>query len=436
MINNIDRIWLVRPNLGNPLILAPEDLKRFTITIAYRKVWNHGESTVEWPRSSHDLFLQFRATRYFGLQVGYNFVPFKIFSAHDYNRHTEYHDNYSDGKHAITSKQQQYRNYFRWEVQLDVGIEESVIERIKRHSGGWPSLLNIKSRTNGRINYHSLYIHEDFNDSANFTILQITDTHIAKRNDLIPEILCKVRNKSECDDLKRRYVNFNDNLRAFIKEANKRIESGENVIVVLTGDITDYYFDGYWDGKFVCGQGIGGDPNWPDRRKKLGGSWTSNMLQFIEIITGKDSKIGALKCPIFTILGNHDYYANEILLNYYVGSSLADAFTDAIAEREDYGAFFKFNSDNSIETEEVENCAREYDFWAYPRIGGKKHMCMAGPLWTCYDDSIAIRKTFKEVIRSKHISGSELECLRQWRANLVDFAGDKSYWLIKPKSWI
>jgi hypothetical protein len=201
------------------------------------------------------------------------------------------------------------------------------------------------------------------------------------------------------------------------------LETGENVIVVLTGDITDYYFDGYWDGKFVCGQGSQDEPGWPDRRTELDGAWNSNMLQFIKIITGEDSKIGALKCPIFTVLGNHDYYANEILLNYDVGSSWVDAITDAIEEREDYGAFFKFDSDNSIEKEEVENCAREYDFWAYPRIGGKKH-------------NIAIRKTFKEVIRSKHRFDGELGCLRQWRASLVDNWGDKSYWLIKPKSWI
>lgn len=443
MIENTKRLLLVRPNLGNPLILTPTDLKKFTVTIAYKFPWKADPGTIEWPTTSpggiHSFYLQLRSNSYFGIKLGNHLIPLKILKVHDYSKHPFFEDDYKHMIHPITSLQQQYANGFRWEVKVDVGLDDHRIDELRERTGGLPALLDIESlfdRTQRIINHHAIYVHESLKDSAEFTILHITDTHIAKRNDLIPEILCKVRNKSECDDLKKRYINFNDNLRAFIKEANKRIESGENVIVVLTGDITDYYFDGYWDGKFVCGQGIGGEPGWPDRRKKLDGSWNSNMLQFIEIITGEDSKIGALKCPIFTILGNHDYYANEILLNYYVGSSAADAFTDAIAEREDYGAFFKFNSDNSIEAEEVENCAREYDFWAYPRMDGKKHMCFGAGMWWVYTDSIAIRKTFKEVIRSKHISGSELKCLRQWRANLVDFAGDKSYWLIKPKSWI
>jgi hypothetical protein len=413
MIEKVDRIWLVRPNLGNPFILAPDDLKHFTITIAYRKPWNQKEDTVEWPKSSHDLFLQFRAAIYFGVQAGYNFIPFKVLSAHGYKRHPEYHDNYSDVKHAITSEQQQYRNNFRWEVQLDVGLEESAIERIKRHNGGWPSLLDIKSRThsNGRINYHSLYIHMGFKNSADFTILQITDTHIAKRYDKIPEILCSVRNEVECERLKRRYNNPNDNLRAFIHEANKRIQNGEKIIVVITGDITDYYFDGYSNGIWACGQG-GSD----DTRENLAkSSWDSNIKCFEKIITGSDSKSEALKCPIFTVIGNHEYYANEILLNFIFGvtadqyaniipvvGSIIDALVDGTRERKEYGAFNLYQQE-----------AREYDYYAYPTSGKR---------------SIAYRKSFKEVLPQKR--GSILH------ADLSDFSGDKSYWLIKPKSWI
>ena len=425
MLKKLERIWLVRPNLGRPLILKPSELKRFTVTLAYHKPFRAKEDTVEWltPSELHDFQLQLQSFSYFGITCRNITILLKVFRVYGYFKHPFFKDDYSHVRHPITSAQQQYRSGFRWEVKVDVGISDHDTERLQRLAG-WPTLLNIDhwfDRTSRKKNHHAIYVHESLRNSSDFTILHITDTHIAKRNDLIPEILCQVRNKTECEDLKRRYVNFNDHLRAFIKEANRRVNKGENVIVVLTGDITDYYFDGYWDGKFVCGQGVG----WPDRRKEVADSTlNSNMRKFVEIITGKDGKGEALKCPIFTVIGNHEYYANEILLNYLVGSSVGDVFTDAIKEREDYGGFFKFNPNNPPEKEEAENRAREYDFWAYPRKGGKIR-------------SRAMRKTFKEVIRKKGSLGSvELYLMSKWRASLVDDWGDKSFWLIKPKSWI
>lgn len=228
--------------------------------------------------------------------------------------------------------------------------------------------------------------------------------------------------KKECFLLKERYINFNDPLRAFIKEANRRVENGENVIVVLTGDITDYYFDGYWNGEWVCIQG----GQWPNRREQAAGSaWNSNIRKFHEIITGRDGKGEALKCPIFTIPGNHEYYANEILMNFRGGSSLANIFVDAIFTRHEYRAF-GLN----------ENEAREYDFWAYPRINGKDHQIFIGTSPVTLPDSIAVRKTFKEIKETPEdaLLPRDLETLafKYWQASLVDSAGDKSYWLMKP----
>jgi hypothetical protein len=418
MINKINRIWIVRPNLGNPSILKPEELKRFTITAAYRKQpWNAEENTVEWPKNSHELFLQFRQALYFGIEIGNEFIPFKVFSAHDYKRHPEYHDNYSEVKHAVTSEQQQYINNFRWEVKVDIGLEDYDIDKIKQYCGGWPSLFNLKSRTRSdrMINYHSIYVHEDLKDSNDFTILQITDTHIAKRYDIIPEILCRVRNEVECKRLKNRYNNPNDNFRAFIKEANSRIEKGENVIVALTGDIVDYYFDGYWDGHFACGQG--NLEGWEDRREQLAdGEWDSNIKKFHDIVTGRDGKGEALKCPIYTVIGNHEYYANEILMYFKAGTAIGDIFVDAIFTRCEYRAFNLHKNE-----------ALDYDFWAYPRKGGSYH-------------TIGDRKTFK-VIKNTHVTklsptNFETINLKNWQASIVDAAGDHTYWLIKPKSWI
>ena len=413
-----ERIRIVRPNLGNPLILEPKELKQFEITVAYHKRWNLKERDVP--------FLSIRRVRELlkqnppRIEWGRIKIPLKIFSVHSYRRHPIYNkEDYSHVKFAKTSVQQQYRNGFRWEMRVVVGIDSRKLNVLK-DSLGWPNLLDL-SWHGHNTNKHALYVHKTLKHSKDFTILHITDTHISQKNDKIPEILCQVRNSSECKVLESKYNNFNDNLRAFIKEANKRVrDENGSVIVVLTGDIVDYYFDGYWNGKFICGQG---GQSAPDRRREATGStWGySNIEKFREIILGEDNKGERLCCPIFTVLGNHDYYMNEILLNFKFGLSFG------VKERDTGSAF-------NLDKEE----GREYDFWAFPRAGGKDHLIPLKPLGfpLRLKDSIAIRKTFKEIIRAKNVPKTlENISLKDWKASLVDFAGDWSYWLLKPKSW-
>jgi len=421
-------IRLVRPSLGNPLILDPDELQNFEITVAYKKDWINGkeerdEAVPDISTSGIERILEDSPPK-----VGYGnlWIPLSIKSVHSFCKYSKFEDNYSAVRHAVTNEEQQYLNGYRWEARVTVGINNEQIRSLKGSS--WPRLLNLQWKWTEYaykpytvINYHAIYVHETLKSSGEFTILHITDTHIAKKNDLIPEILCQVRNKKECENLKKRYVNFNDHLRAFIKEANNRVvKNGEKVIVVLTGDITDYYFDGYWDGKFICGQGD--PPGWPDRREQATGSaWNSNIRKFHEIITGREDNGEALKCPIFTILGNHEYYANEILMNYVIGAWLIRKFEN----RDDYTAFNL-----------TPNEGMEYDFRAYPKIDGKDHQVG----FKRVADSIAVRKTFKEIKETdaKHLSPSSDETLsfKNWQVSLVDAVGDKTYWLIKPKSWI
>lgn len=395
------RIRIVRPNLGNPLILEPNGLNQFEITVAYIKEWNQKESDV--PYLSTARVKELLEQNYPRIKWGNIDIPLKIFRVHSKLQHPPYVANYSNVRHARTSLKQQYRNGFRWEMRVDVGIDNNDIE-VLRDSLGWPNLLNLTWHGHN-TNKHALYVHETLKHSSNFTVLHITDTHISQRNDRIPELLCQVRNKNECETLKSKYNNYNDNLRAFIKEANRRVkDENKSVIVVLTGDIVDYHFDGYWDGKFICGQG---GQNAPDRRREATGSaWGySNIEKFREIILGEDNKGERLCCPIFTVLGNHDYYMNEILLNFEFGSIFK------IKDRDSYDAF-------GLNPEE----GREYDFWAFPRQGGK-------------EKPIAERKTFKEIIRTENVNNNiDMLILKNWKASLVDFAGDWSYWLIKPRS--
>jgi hypothetical protein len=407
-------IRIVRPNLGNPLILEPNGLKQFEITVAYIHEWGADESDV--PFFSTERVKELLEQNHPRIMWNNISVPLKIFRVHSELQHPPYEANYSDVNHAKTSIQQQYINGFRWEMRVDVGVDDNDID-VLSNALEWPTLLNILWHGHNE-NKHALYVHETLNHSNKFTVLHITDTHISQRNDQIPELLCQVRNQNECEILQSKYNNFNDNLRAFIKEANRRVEEGESVIVILTGDIVDYYFDGYWNGKFICGQ-KGQDA--PDRRREATGTtWDySNIEKFREIITGDNEEQTGLCCPIFTVLGNHDYYANEIPLNLEVNFLGLRRLTP----KDNYSAFGLNQNEGT-----------EYDFWAFPREDGKDHIIYVGPHRAPVQlkDSIAIRKTHKELKLSETVS-SDLEhiALKNWKASLDQ---NWAYWLLKPKS--
>jgi hypothetical protein len=381
-------LYLARPNLGNPLILRPEELNYFVVTFAYKKPGKMKEGDVPYPSTS-EILNQLRRDPP-KIFWGNKEVTLNIQEVHWFVRHPYFKANYGDVEHARGDREQQYYNGFRWEILAGVGIDDNKIEELK-NSIGWPTLLNLRY---GPANHHAIYVHETLARSNEFTILHITDTHISQRNDKIPELLSQVRNRRECELLAAKYVNFNDNLRSFIKIANERWrEEGGKVIVVLTGDIVDYYFDGWWNGKFICGQGQFA----PDRRKEAtGSSWGySNVSKFREIILGTDRKGEPLICPLFTVLGNHDYLMNEPPLSLELYMKILGAkLTHDKNAHDSFGLSY--------------DEGREYDYWAYPRNDGKHR-------------SIAKRKTFKENIKKD-----------SWKASLDQ---DWSYWLAKPKSW-
>ncbi|NIT58236.1 MAG: hypothetical protein GWN67_27000 [Phycisphaerae bacterium] len=116
------------------------------------------------------------------------------------------------------------------------------------------------------------------------------------------------------------------------------------------------------------------------------------MGKFREIVLGTDKKGEELLCPLFTVLGNHDYLMNEVLLNFDIN----------------LGPFKLKSRDTSDAFNLLPDEGREYDYWAFPRNGGKHK-------------SIRERKNFKENINRNN-----------WKASLNQ---DWSYWLAKPKSW-
>jgi hypothetical protein len=273
-------LFLVKPNLGNPLILQPKDIiEGFRLVFAGK--------TDETP-SSREVFLKLTnsiqlkkidGTADFGLRVLEVSTKCTIYSR-------------PKTSWPITARDHKYKAGFRWEYEVKVKV--TVPSDAIREPQGWPQIFDIyfyeKHTHSKKTNYHAIYVDERLPTSDKFTLIHITDLHVAIRNDRIPEILSEVRDKIEHRKLLAKYNNFNNNLRAVIKYANEKLGKDHSVVLVATGDLTDYYHDGFF---------------------KKGNKSTSNFAKLVEILTNRDGKGEPLKCPIFTILGNHDYLLYE-----------------------------------------------------------------------------------------------------------------------------
>ncbi|MFX1379493.1 MAG: metallophosphoesterase family protein [Promethearchaeota archaeon] len=181
-----------------------------------------------------------------------------------------------------------------------------------------------------RINYHSLVITKQ--KWQDFTFIHATDLHLAERNDKLFEIIKKwtetsvkesvenffeevrkkLKIKKEQDKkekllseikipLRKRLINPNNQLRKFIKLMNRKVLKNELDFIVLTGDLVDYTILSRFAKKLrKLNEFRYEDSNWqvfkniilniPSQEKHKG------------IIRSEE-----LNCPIFTILGNHDY---------------------------------------------------------------------------------------------------------------------------------
>lgn len=315
-------LFLVKPNLGNPLILQPRD-----ITEGFRLVF--AGKTDERP-SSREVLLKLRnsalqlkkidGTADFGLRV-----------LEVSTKCTIYPRTRKDW--PITSRDHQYKAGFRWEYEVKVKV--TVPSDAIREPQGWPQIFDIyfyETHTHSKkTNYHAIYVDERLPMSDKFTLIHITDLHVAIRNDRIPEILSEVRDKIEHRKLLAKYNNFNDNLRAVIKYANEKLRKGDLVILVATGDLTDYYHDGFF--------------TWKKGKAKKS---TSNFKNLVDIITGRDGKGEPLKCPMFTVLGNHDYLLYEPPL--CIDITLLKLIK--VHEKDSYDAFRLTHYEG-----------REYDYW-------------------------------------------------------------------------
>ena len=178
--------------------------------------------------------------------------------------------------------------YLKLRVKLDLGTEspESLL-RVNDKGATLPCVYDLVflDEESGleRVNHHSIQFTGNKNGECRF--IHLTDLHVAKRND---EILGESL-KGECrgfrDFIESNYINFNDNFRKFIRNANDLADDGKLDFVVITGDLVDFSFHGWDDG-----------PNTDE----------NNWRTFIDICTGRSGEEG-LKVALFTTTGNHDW---------------------------------------------------------------------------------------------------------------------------------
>ncbi|MEJ2248481.1 MAG: metallophosphoesterase, partial [Candidatus Lokiarchaeota archaeon] len=173
-------------------------------------------------------------------------------------------------------------------------------------------------------NFHSIAI---FNkDWKDFNFIHVTDFHVARRNDFIAyflklKTLYRVRKQGRnfneltysekltldrnykfqqgiqeerLDDFRHGKLNFNFDLRLFIKYVNEVAKTGKLDFIIITGDLIDFIEIAYGNNKYE-----------------------NNFHVLLDILLGKNNKtkftdtellnLTELNVPIFTLVGNHDY---------------------------------------------------------------------------------------------------------------------------------
>lgn len=290
---------IISPNLGCPIIVSIKELvqgKTIPLIIAGR-----------YDDSAVPLKGDFAGTLY--LRPSYpedgtaKDIPLSIQSnpeeISDWNLLSDF--NTTEDTRGIINSELHYNvlgkatSYWKIAVSVSRGNTEGY-ETLLRKKGEkiLPCLYDIvyadKSGRWERVNYHSIQFVESVEGKCNF--IHVADPHTAKRNDEILDEVLKVKNRRSREDIKGNYINFNKNMREFIRKANDMADAGELDFVVINGDLVDFSFHG-----------------WEDETNPDENNWKS----FINIITGagkekeEERRNIGLKVAAFTSTGNHDW---------------------------------------------------------------------------------------------------------------------------------
>ncbi len=289
---------IVGPNLGNPTVVIAGKDKYFEMTLACLRTQK--QKTIElWVQGNIILENARTHKKYRGkvLEV----FPHKI-TKYSYLHNLVHHNIWG------------FRDRF---FKVRIAVPEIKINPPRKFE--LFNITYINPNRNPHTVWHALSITNQ--DWQNFTFIQATDLHIAKRNDIIfdtiaskkfarvdlsqplqqsfeamdPEIFTnpKMRGTLEFLEFRNRANNFNSALRQFISHANILASEGKLDFILLTGDLVDFVkISIIFSSQFT------------ER---------SNFQLFMDFLIGKYHS-SPLLVPCFTVPGNHDFRMNHYKL--------------------------------------------------------------------------------------------------------------------------
>ncbi len=173
-----------------------------------------------------------------------------------------------------------------WEVTLRIPAGEVLNGKTRR-------LFDVLLKGSNIENNHALCVYESIENNLSF--IHSADLHLAKRND---EILDKIKAKapqSAYEDARKSFINFNDNFRHLIRYINGH--SDEIDFLIVSGDLVDYYQP---DELYDLDQPFEGEVCSFEK---------SNLSIFYDAVLGRGllNQNYELTVPMFTTTGNHDF---------------------------------------------------------------------------------------------------------------------------------
>ncbi|OLS12197.1 MAG: hypothetical protein RBG13Loki_4199 [Promethearchaeota archaeon CR_4] len=289
---------IVGPNLGNPAVISLGTDTYFEMTLAYNRT--HKQKTVERLVRNHIVLENARTHQKYSAKV-LEIFPHKI-SKYSYLRNLAQHNVYG------------FRDRF---FKVRVAIPPVKIAPPRKFE--LFNITYINPMRNPHTVYHALCVTNQ--NWENFTFIQATDLHIAKRNDAIfdtiatkkflhvdldqpiqsyfeamdPEIFTnpKLRGVLEFLEYRNRANNFNSALRQFITQANILASQGKLDFVLMTGDLIDFVRISPYSSSL--------------------GAERSNFQLFHDFLIGRFQS-SPLLVPCFMVPGNHDFRMNHYKL--------------------------------------------------------------------------------------------------------------------------
>jgi hypothetical protein len=202
---NHGELYLVKPSVGQPVILLDDMLDEgFVLTFAAKSRYvPESRELLSWVRNDA-LHLKQGGQSLYALRAAEAVAIRKIPQPRQ--------------ELPVSAADYQYQAGFRWECEVRVEIATRYVD-----PENWPQMFDIwfsqrywhsllrQWLPKQTINHHSIYADRRLSrDLDTFTLVHVTDLHVAERNDRIPDVLSTTRDKFELRRLLLRYKGHRD----------------------------------------------------------------------------------------------------------------------------------------------------------------------------------------------------------------------------------